>query len=137
MNRKYIIAILVGVLSAAILVFILELFSHSLYPVDVEEFTKAVNSKDRELFRAFALKQPLGSFISIVLAHGFGLLGGLVISRLIFRRSKLSLYIITAIMLLANTVNFLAMPHPTWFPFADLAFTIIIAFMYISSRKKL
>ncbi len=78
MNRKYIIAVLVGVLSAAILVFILELFSHSLYPVDVEEFTKAVNSKDRELFRAFALKQPLGSFISIVLAHGFGLLGGLV-----------------------------------------------------------
>ncbi|MDC3252723.1 hypothetical protein OAU25_00550 [Crocinitomicaceae bacterium] len=136
MNKKYTIAILLGILSAGILVFILELFSHSLYPVDMKEFTEIINSKDPVLFEAFVLKQPLGSFISIILAHGFGLLGGLVISRLIFRRSKMSLYIITAIMLLANTVNFLAMPHPTWFPFADLGFTIIIAFMYISSRRK-
>ena len=136
MDRKYLLSVLVGVLSAAAIAFIIKLISYRMYPYDLKELSEIVEMRNVDVYRQFLLKQPVGSFVMIILSHGVGLLGGLFISRLIFNRALMGLYIITAIILLTNAVNFLSVPNPTWFPFADIGFTLLIAFVYISSRKK-
>jgi hypothetical protein len=136
MDRKYLLSVLVGVLSAAAIAFVLKLITYSMYPYDVKELGELVAAKDIEGYRQYLVDQPVGSFLMTIASHGIGLLGGLMISRLIFNRAVMGLYIITSIILLTNTVNFLSVPNPTWFPYADLGFSLIVAFAYISSRKK-
>lgn len=134
MDKKTILAVFVGLLTAGIGVWLIMTLSTLIYPIDKEAIKEAM--KSRETFRTYMLAQPVGSFIAVVFAHGLGILAGLFVGYLIDRRSRQHLFVIGGIMLLMSLINFLSIPHPLWFLFADLGFTLLLVASFIYTRKK-
>jgi hypothetical protein len=136
MNGRAILAIFAGVISAGLIVWVLMTITHLIYPIDSKAMTEALRSNDLETLRQFLLNQPTGALIGVVLGHGLGLFGGLFIGHLIDRKNISTLFIIASIMILMNVINFLTVPHPSWFPFVDVGFSLLMAALFIFSRKK-
>lgn len=136
MNRKLVIAIFAGLVVSIILVYLLEMIGHLMYPVDMKLIQAFIDAGDVEGFTQFMLNMPIGAFMAVILAHGFGLLGGLVVCRLIYNQHRLPLFGLTAIVLISTLLNLFLVPHPSWFPYADIGFSLGLALAYIYSRKK-
>jgi len=105
----------------------------SIYPIDLDALIEA--KKTDASFRAYLLDQPLSVHLTDVATNGIAMLVGLVVGRLIDRHNMMTLVVITAILFLGNILSLLAVPHPTWFPFADILFTLAVAVGYIFTRK--
>jgi len=134
MDKRGIFSVFAGLLGAGVLVWLAMSITHQIYPVDKEMIKEAI--KSRESFETYMLSLPTGTFIGVILGHGFGILGGVVIGRLIDSRTRTPMFVIAVIMLLMSLLNYLSLPHPGWFLPFDLGFTIVLVSAYIFSRKK-
>lgn len=113
----------------------LEFVGHLLFPIDMDKMNALIKSGNVQDLKNFMNNMPAGAFLSVILAHGLGLLGGLVVCRLMYNQHRLPLYGLTIIILLSTALNLALIPHPTWFPYADISFSLAIALAYIYSRK--
>lgn len=140
MSKRSILAVLAGIIGASAIIYLLIPIGHKIFPIDEKAMEAAFKSKDEATLRTFFLNLPLGSYLTVIAAHAFGILGGLIIGRLIDKTQITHLLSILVIMLLMSVLNFLTIPHPTWFPFADLGTTLGISLGYIGyvwgRRKK-
>ncbi len=134
MKIRSILAVLAGIIGGMVVIMIIQSILHKIYPIDIEVYRLAV--KDPKTFKEFMLNQPVGAHIGVVISHGLGAFGGMIIGRLIDKENGMTVIGIAMILLLGNVVNFLLMPHPVWFPYADLLFTLGIIFAFIFTRKK-
>ena len=131
MNGRSILAVLAGVIGGGIIVFSLISLGHKLFPVDEAAMRLALLTKDEATIRAFFENLPLGNYVSVIVAHALGLVGGMVIGRLINKKELMHLIVIALIMVLLQVVNFLSIPHPSWFLFADLGTSFGLALGYL------
>lgn len=123
---KLFYATFAGVIAAFISMMFLEGLGHSFFPIPFEV--------DPENLDAIADKLhliPVQMYISVVLAHGIGLLIGLLIAKSIDKASKISLYIIAGFFLVGTVVNLFMIPHPVWFAFADLGIVVLVGLLMI------
>jgi hypothetical protein len=74
---------------------------------------------------------PVQMYISVVVAHGLGLLIGLLIAKAIDKTSKISLYIIAGFFLIGTIANLSMIPHPMWFAVADIAVIALVGLLMI------
>lgn len=116
-----------GVIAAFISMSLLESFGHSLFPIPFEI--------DHENLGAIADKLhliPMEMYLSVVFAHGIGLLIGLLIAKSIDKTSKISLYIIAGFFLVGTIANLFMIPHPIWFAIADIGIVVLVGLLVIS-----
>lgn len=135
MNGRSILAVLAGIVGGMVIIMIIQSILHEIYPIDIKKLLE-LYKEDPEGYREFLRNQPIGAHIGVILSHGLGALGGMIIGRLIDRKNGMSVIAIALILLLGNVVNFISMPHPLWFPFVDILFTLGIAIAFIFTRKK-
>jgi len=134
MDKRGILAVFLGLLVSGIVVWFCMSITHTIYPVDNAEIKEAI--KSREAFELYMLALPMGTFIGVIIGHGFGILAGVFVGRLIDRRTRTPMFVIAAIMLLMSLLNYLSLPHPGWFLPVDLAFTLLLVSAFIFTRKK-
>lgn len=123
---KLFYATFAGVLAAFISMMFLEGLGHSLFPIPFEVDPENLDSIADKLHLI-----PVQMYISVVFAHGIGLLIGLLIAKSIDKTSKISLYIIAGFFLVGTVVNLFMIPHPIWFAFADLGIVVLVSLFMI------
>lgn len=134
MKGRSILAVAVGLVVAFLVIAGLQTVLGYIYPIDKHSLILLTQSP--EAYREFMLGLPIGAFIGVILSHAIGTLAGVIIGTFVDRTNSMIPYIIMVLMLLGSIVNFLVVPHPSWFPFADLGCTILFVFAYTLSRKK-
>lgn len=133
MTTRSILAVFAGIICGSLMIYLIHGILLSIYPIDLDALIEA--KKTDASFRAYLLDQPLSVHLTDVATNGIAMLVGLVVGRLIDRHNMMTLVVITAILFLGNILSLLAVPHPTWFPFADILFTLAVAVGYIFTRK--
>lgn len=128
MNTRSILAVVAGMIGGAVIIFLIQSVLHSMFPVE-EELLKQFQ-KNPTLFKEFMLSRPLEMYLLVIISHALGILGGMIIGRLLQRKDAMPMFVIAGLLLLGNVVNFLTVPHPSWFPFADLGTSLGVALGY-------
>lgn len=129
---KIFLATFIGLIAAFISLGLLELLGHKLFPVPFE-----IDISNPEGLREQIALIPKSSMISVVVAHGVGLLIGLLVARLIEKQSIIPLAIIALFTLIGTIANLAMIPHPMWFMIADVSIILAVggAFIYSSNKQ--
>lgn len=123
---KLFYATFAGVIAAFISMMFLEGLGHSMFPIPFEIDSKNIGAIASKLHLI-----PVQMYISVVVAHGLGLLIGLLIAKAIDKTSRISLYIIAGFFLIGTIANLTMIPHPMWFAVADVAMVALVGFLMI------
>jgi hypothetical protein len=123
---KLFYATFAGVIAAFISMMFLEGLGHSMFPIPFEIDSKNIGAIASKLHLI-----PVQMYVSVVLAHGLGLLIGLLIAKAIDKTSRISLYIIAGFFLIGTIANLTMIPHPMWFAVADVAIVALVGFLMI------
>lgn len=124
---KLFYATFAGVIAAFISMMFLEGLGHSLFPIPFEVDPKNLDALAEKLHLI-----PMEMYLSVVFAHGLGLLIGLLIAKAIDKASKISLYIISGFFLIGTIANLSMIPHPVWFAIADVGIVALVGFLIIT-----
>lgn len=128
---KTFLATFVGVIVAMILMMGIQMLGHTLFPVPFE-----VNPNEPEKMVENMHLIPLGALIVVIMAHGLGLLGGLITARMIDKKTTFPVYIIVGFLMLGTVANLAMIPHPVWFAIADVTVMILVALPFILRKRK-
>ena len=123
---KLFYATFAGVIAAFISMMFLEGLGHSLFPLPFKVDPNNIGELADKLHLI-----PIEMYISVVVAHGLGLLIGLLIAQAIDKTSKISLYIIAGFFLIGTIANLSMIPHPMWFAVADIAVIALVGLLMI------
>lgn len=137
MNGRSILAVLAGIISGGVIIGLLQGVIHNLFPLDPE--LAETFKGNPEVFKEYLLTRPFQMYLLVSISHGLGIVGGMFIGNLIDRTNGMTVISVAAILLLANVVNFLSLPHPGWFPFLDLGIGVSFALafgVYIWRRSR-
>ncbi|MFQ5547667.1 MAG: hypothetical protein ACE5FV_05210 [Woeseia sp.] len=110
MVRK-IAAAALGIITAGLIVWIVEALGHAVYPVPPD-----LDMSAPEQFRDYIAALPPGAFLFVLAAWLLGTLGGGMLACFI-AGEKPFVYatIVGAFILIATVVNLVMLPHPLWF----------------------
>ena len=123
---KLFYATFAGVIAAFISMMFLERLGHSLFPLPFKVDPNNIGALADKLHLI-----PVQMYISVVVAHGLGLLIGLLIAQAIDKTTKISLYIIAGFFLIGTIANLSMIPHPMWFAVADIAVIALVGLLMI------
>lgn len=123
------LAAIFGVLIGGIGIWFFEFLGHYLFPVNFKITTL-------EEAKLMMFKMPALTLVSVIVAQGIGLLIGLMVARLIDKKTLGSLFGVSGILLLMTILNLLVIPHPTWFMVTNLTVMISISILFIATRKQ-
>ena len=123
---KLFYATFAGVIAAFISMMFLEGLGHSLFPLPFKVDPNNIGAIADKLHLI-----PVQMYISVVVAHGLGLLIGLLIAKAIDKTSKISLYIIGGFFLVVTIANLSIIPNPMWFAIADITIIALVGLLMI------
>ena len=126
---KLFYATFAGVIAAFISMMFLEGLGHSLFPLPFKVDPNNIGAIADKLHLI-----PVQMYISVVVAHGLGLLIGLLIAKAIDKTSKISLYIIGGFFLVGTIANLSMIPHPMWFAIADITIIALVGLLMIRKQ---
>lgn len=122
---KNIVAGIAGVLLAVLLVYIVEIIGHSVYPPPPD-----LDFSDTEAMRAYISALPLGAFLFVGGAWFVGTLGGTCAACAIgTARPVIFAVIVGGLMLAGAAMNLVMIPHPTWFSILGVAGIVVAAWL--------
>ena len=123
--------VIAGLVAAIIVVVVLELISHLIYP------PPAVNDPSDYVEMAELLKKaPFGSLLIVILGHFIGIFVGTVITLKIVKE-KSSAFIVIGVFMLLTVMNFYLIKHPLWFVISDVAAVVLGGGIpYLAFKKK-
>ena len=108
--KSRILAIIAGVITAGITVFVLESLSHLIYPPP-----ENIDLTDYEALKEAVKGMPTGALVSVLLAWMIsGIVGGFVGGKIDSINWKQNSIIIGLILLLFAIFNLYMVPHPLW-----------------------
>jgi hypothetical protein len=71
---------------------------------------------------------PTGAFLLAIACHGLGCMAGAFMAMLVAgRRSLIPPLIVGVFFTVCGIINLSSIPHPSWFPFADLPVYLVLA----------
>ncbi len=127
---KTFLASFFGIIVAFLLIMFLEPIGHVLFPLPVK-----IDPTNLEEILANIHLIPTGAYICVILAHGLGLLGGLLLARSIDKNTLYPLFLISGLLLLGTVANLAMIPHPIWFSIADVGMNVGVAALMIYNTR--
>lgn len=125
---KSIVAALAGLVAAFIVIYLVELLSHALYPTP-QDFDYRKPGALEELIE----KAPTGSLVFVIVAWALGsFVGGVVASLVAPAKPMGHAMVVACILMFAGLINLIALPHPVWFWIIGLA--VYLPFAYLGSK---
>ena len=127
MKRK-IFAVVLGVISAVVLIIAIEALGHSLYPLPA-----GLDITDAEAMRAYVMTLPVTALLIVMAAWlAATLLGGLLACFIARETPLIYAAIIGGLVLLGTIINLMSIPHPMWFSITSVL--AIIATIFVTGR---
>lgn len=122
---RNIFAIIAGLLSAFITIFVLEKVSHIIYPLP-----EGIDLNNPEAVKELMKNAPIGALLIVLGAWILGSFDGAMIAHLIAADSKTRKAVTVGIILTAaGAANMLMIPHPVWFVASGLICFIPVSFI--------
>jgi cytochrome c biogenesis protein CcdA len=108
---RNILAVIAGIIAAAVAVFLVETAAHSLLPAPA-----GMDATNAESIQANMRNLPLSSFLAILAAWCVGSFVGGLVAAMVSRQQKMLCAFITALFILGSGIATMIMiPHPIWF----------------------
>ncbi len=126
---KSFLAILLGFLTAFILILLIESAGHAIFPIPGD-----LDPYDATAFAEYIILMPFEEFLPVLFAHFLGVFGGCLVAFKVGEGVKLPVYIVGGIVLLATSMNLYNIPHPLWFMVADILL-VLIGILLILRRR--
>lgn len=117
---RNLLATLTGIICAALLTFIIEMLSTTLFPLP-----DGAKPMDRTWLSEHMHLIPLGAMIMVAIAHTLGLIIGMYVAAIIAKSSLNPTYIVAGFMGLTTLSNLFMIPHPNWFVATDIIGVLI------------
>ena len=126
------LATLVGIITAVLVMFLLESLGHILLPLP-EHLAADINEiiKHPELI-------PAPILISVLISHILGLFTGLMVASFIDKETLYPLFLIGGFLFIGSIATVLALPHPLWFTICDIGgmFAVGLLVVYKTHTKR-
>lgn len=111
---KTFLATLAGILTAVLIMFLLESLGHILLPLPTH-----LAADLNELIKHPELI-PVPILISVIVSHVLGMLAGLIVASYIDKQTLYPLFLIGGFLFIGSVATVLALPHPVWFAICDI-----------------
>jgi len=122
---KNIAAGIAGIVTAGLLVWLVEMLGHSVYPPPAD-----LDFANPEAMGAYVATLPIGAFLFVGGAWFIATLGGTFIACKIGTAKPIVFAgIVGGLMLVATAVNLAMIPHPLWFSALGIAGILIAAWL--------
>ncbi len=126
---KRILSVLAGIVSGIIIIYLIEMGSHIIYP-----FPSTFDMNNPESVKQYIDTAPFGAILFIAIAWAVGSFIGGFVTSLISKSSKTTLsMIVGVILMIAGLINLLTFPHPVWLWIVGLA--VFLPSAYLGSRS--
>ena len=127
MNRK-ISAVVLGVVTAVVLIIAIEALGHAVYPPPDD-----LDTSNIEALQAYVMNAPLAALLFVMAGWLIATLVGGLLACFIARETPLVYAaIVGGLVLLGTIINLLSIPHPLWFSITSVL--AIIATIFITGR---
>lgn len=127
MIRK-IFAVVLGVVTAVILIIAIETLSHAIYPTP-----DGMDVNNKEAVQAYVADAPVTALLLVMAAWLVAALAGGLLACFIARETPLVYAaIVGGLVLLGTIMNLISIPHPLWFSITSVL--AIIATIFITGR---
>jgi hypothetical protein len=130
---KNIAAGFAGVVVAGLIVWLVEMLGHTVYPVPPE-----LDMSDLDTLREYIAGLPTGAFAFVAAGWFLGTLGGVLTACRIGTASPMVFtMVVTGLMLFATAYNLVVIPHPLWFSITGVAGILVAAWLglMLSTKK--
>ncbi len=122
---KNIAAGIAGVVIAGLLVWLVEMLGHAVYPPPTD-----LNFADPDAMRAYIDMLPLGALLFVAAAWFIGTLGGTFAAcRIGDAKPMIFAVVVGGLMLIATLFNLVTIPHPLWFSILGLVGIVVAAWL--------
>lgn len=122
---KNIAAGIAGVVIAGLLVWLVEMLGHAVYPPPTD-----LNFADPDAMRAYIDMLPLGALLFVAAAWFIGTLGGTFTAcRIGDAKPMIFAVVVGGLMLIATLFNLVTIPHPLWFSILGLVGIVVAAWL--------
>lgn len=129
---KNIAAGIAGVLVAGLIVSLVEMLGHTVYPVPPE-----LDMSDLDTLREYIAGLPAGAFVFVAAGWFLGTLGGVLTAcRIGTAKPMIFTMVVTGFMLLATAYNLVVIPHPLWFSITGVAGILVAAWLGLTLSTK-
>jgi len=113
---KNIAAGIAGVVIAGLLVWLVEMLGHAVYPPPMD-----LNFADPDAMRAYMDVMPLGALLFVAAAWFIGTLGGTFAAcKIGDAKPMIFAIVVGGLMLIGTLFNLVTIPHPLWFSILGL-----------------
>ncbi|MGH8015959.1 MAG: hypothetical protein ACREBV_07200 [Candidatus Zixiibacteriota bacterium] len=124
MIRK-ILAVLAGVITAFVVVILVEAISALVYPPP-----PGLDMTDTEAMKEYVKTLPTGAFLFVLAGWTIAaFVGGLVAGFIAKTKPMLFAWIVGGVILLAGIYNLVVIPHPTWFSISAVVLILLVSFL--------
>jgi len=123
---RSVLSVVIGVIAASIIVLLVELIGHSMFPPSAD-----LDPSDP----ASVAMVPLSAKIAVVLAWFFGAFGGGVVASLIAKRWAPAAWVVAATILLLAGATMLQIAHPLWMMIGAVVATGLGGWMSVKTTK--
>jgi len=106
---RNVFAIAVGLVVGGLVVFLLYILGPQFFT-----FPKEANPMDPDSIKQNMHLIPTGAIILVIVAHFFGIVGGMLASTAVSEESLIPAYVVSGIIILGSIGSSFAMSHPTW-----------------------
>ena len=124
---KIFLATFVGLIACFLSVGLIERLGFMIFPIPFKIDPNNFEEKQNLI--------SVGSYVTVIIAHGIGLLIGLIIARLIDRNTLLPIGIIATFMLIEVIANLFMVSNPVWFSVFEPVVVSTIGIIFISKVK--
>ena len=102
-------AIAVGLVVGGLVIFLLYILGPQFFT-----FPTGANPMDPDSIKQNMHLMPIGAMVLVIVAHFFGIVGGMLASTAVSEESLLPAYIVSGIIILFSIVSSFVMSHPAW-----------------------
>ena len=123
-----VIGVVLGIVAGMIVMTVLHIASALVYPPPEGVDFMSREPEDQDRLNEWFGTLPAGAFVLAVASHGLGCMAGAIVAMLVCgRRSLVPALVVGVFFTAAGIMNLASIPHPTWFPFADLPVYLVLA----------
>ncbi len=122
---RSIIGVIVGILAGVLVISLIQMLGHSIYPVP-----EGLDMKDPAVVAEYIKTAPVGAILSVLIGYLLGALVAGFVSTKVGKVNHIKLGLICGIFLLLGVImTIFAIPHPVWFMITSVILTVPMALL--------
>jgi len=123
-----VIGVVLGIVAGMIFMMSLHLATTLVYPLPEGVDFMSQEPENQARLKEWFGTLPTGAFLLAIACHGLGCMAGAFVAMVVSgRRSLVPPLIVGVFFTTCGIMNLSSIPHPSWFPFADLPIYLVLA----------